>query len=66
MEADSISGLGSVYHQMGEYTTALRYHQNDLQIAEELGMPSLQTRACGNLGKSDFEIALCFDDKLVR
>ena len=52
MEADSICGLGTVYQQMGEYTTALRYHQNDLDIAEQLGMPVLQSRAYGNLGKS--------------
>jgi hypothetical protein len=51
MEADSICGLGTVYQQMGEYSTALRYHQNDLDIAEQLGMPMLQSRACGNLGK---------------
>lgn len=51
MEADSISGLGTVYQQMGEYAAALRYHQNDLDIAEQLGIPSLQSRACGNLGK---------------
>lgn len=50
MEADAISGLGSVYQQMGEYNTALQYHQNDLDIAEELGMPNLQNRAYGNLG----------------
>lgn len=54
MEADSISGLGAVYQQMGEYATALRYHQNDLDIAEQLGMPVLQSRACGNLGKLNF------------
>lgn len=50
MEADSLCGLGNVYHQMGEYATALRYHQNDLDIAEQLEMPVLQSRACGNLG----------------
>lgn len=51
MESDAVNGLGMVYHQMGEYTTALRYHQSDLEIAERLGMSSLQCRACGNLGK---------------
>lgn len=50
MEADAISGLGTVYYHMGEYATALRYHQNDLQIAEELNASHLQSRACGNLG----------------
>lgn len=52
MEADAISGLGSVYQQMGEYTTALQYHQNDLKISEELGLPLLQSRAYGNIGVS--------------
>lgn len=51
MEADSISGLGYVYQQMGEYMTALRYHENDLEIAEQLEIASLQCRACGNIGK---------------
>lgn len=50
MEADSASGLGCVYQQMGEHATALRYHQADLELAEQLGMPGLQSRACGNLG----------------
>lgn len=35
---------------MGEYSTALRYHQSDLDIAEEIGLAPLQGRACGNLG----------------
>jgi hypothetical protein len=35
---------------MGEYSTALRYHQADLDTAEELGLAVLQGRACGNLG----------------
>lgn len=51
MESDALCGLGTVYHQMGEFSTALRYHQNDLEIAEQLGMPTLQSRACGNLGE---------------
>lgn len=51
MEAEAISGLGQVYQQMGEYAIALRYHQNDLEISEHLGMPLLQSRACGNIGE---------------
>lgn len=54
MEAESISGLGQVYQQMGEYATALRYHQNDLEISEHLGMAILQSRACGNIGNQLF------------
>lgn len=50
MEAEALSGLGTVHQQMGQYTTALRYHQQDLEMAEELGLPALQSRACGNLG----------------
>lgn len=49
-EADAACGLGQVYQQMGEYSKALRYHQADLDIAEELGLAALQGRACGNLG----------------
>lgn len=50
MESEALCALGNVYHQMGEYTTALKYHQSDLEIAEQLDMPSLQSRACGNIG----------------
>lgn len=50
MEAEAISNLGTVYQQMGEYATALRYHQQDLEMAEQLNLPMLQSRACGNLG----------------
>nr|CAD7200729.1 unnamed protein product [Timema douglasi] len=49
-EADAACGLGAVYQQMGEYSTALQYHQADLDTAEELGLAALQGRACGNLG----------------
>jgi len=35
---------------MGELATALRYHQSELEIAEELELLNLQARACGNLG----------------
>lgn len=54
MEADAISGLGCVYHQMGEFSTSLKYHQNDLDIAEQIGIASLQSRAYGNLGIARF------------
>lgn len=50
MESEALCALGNVYHQMGEYTTALKYHQSDLEIAEQLDMPNLQSRACGNIG----------------
>lgn len=49
-EADAACGLGQVYQQMGEYATALKYHQVDLDIAEEMSLAGLQGRACGNLG----------------
>ena len=49
-ESDAACGLGQVYQQMADYSTALRYHQTDLETAEELKLPMLQGRACGNLG----------------
>lgn len=57
MESESLCGLGNVYHQMGEFSSALKFHQNDLEIAEQLDMPSLQSRACGNIGKF-FQVSL--------
>lgn len=50
MEAEALSSLGTVYQQMGEFATALSYHQQDLEISEQLQLPILQSRACGNLG----------------
>lgn len=50
MEADAICGLGLVCYQMGEFSTALQYHMNELGISEQLEIPNLQSRACGNLG----------------
>ena len=49
-ESDAACGLGQVYQQMADYSTALRYHEADLETAEELKLPILQGRACGNLG----------------
>lgn len=49
-ESDAACGLGQVYQQMADYSTALRYHQADLETAEELKLAPLQGRACGNLG----------------
>lgn len=68
MEADAVSGLGAVYHQMGEYATAIKYHQNDLEIAEQLGIAHLQSRAFGNLGSvhetlGNFEQAVCYQEQ---
>ncbi len=50
VESDAACGLGQVYQQMADYPTALRYHQADLETAEELKLAPLQGRACGNLG----------------
>lgn len=49
-ESDAACGLGQVYQQMADYSTALSYHQTDLETAEDLKLPMLQSRACGNLG----------------
>lgn len=67
-EADAAYGLGQVYQQMGEHSTALRYHQMELDIAEELGLLTLQSRACGNLGMvqeslGNFEEALRYQEQ---
>lgn len=71
MEADAMSGLGTVYYHMGDYNTAMRYHQNDLQIAEELSMSNLQSRACGNLGTvhealGNFEQAVRYQEQHLQ
>lgn len=48
-EGEAACGLGTVYQQMCEYSTALRYHQLDLKIAGELTNPAEQGRAHGNI-----------------
>ncbi|TKS78959.1 Tetratricopeptide repeat protein 28 [Collichthys lucidus] len=53
---------------MGEYETALRCHQSDLEIAEEAGSPARQARAYGNLGLTyeslgNYERAVVFQEQ---
>ena len=49
-EAAALSGLGEVYQSMGEFSTALRYHQDHLNISQRLGDRPAQLRAYLNLG----------------
>lgn len=48
-EAEAASGLGMVHQQMCNYSAALRYHQIDLRISEELSNPQMQSRGHENI-----------------
>lgn len=67
-EADAACGLGTVYQQMGDHQRALKYHQMDLDIAEETNNMASQGRAYGNLGVAheslgSFEQAILYQEQ---
>ena len=49
-EASSASGLGQVHAKMGDWASALTYHQLDLGLSEEVGDPAGQIRALSDIG----------------
>ena len=44
------SGLGNAYYSLGDYPKAIDYHQQALNIAQEIGNKSDFASALGNLG----------------
>lgn len=48
--SDSTSSLGSVFLHMNDLEGALKLHLLDQELCDNLGVPSLQARAYGNLG----------------
>ena len=51
-EGRSCSNLGIVYHQRGDYDSALKLHQAHLAIARSLGDRTGMGRALGNIGNA--------------
>ena len=45
-----LSGLGIAYHSLGDYDQAIKYHQQRLTIAQQIGNRQGEGTALGNLG----------------
>ncbi|MCP6760554.1 MAG: tetratricopeptide repeat protein, partial [Fischerella sp. CENA71] len=46
----SLTSLGNAYNSLGEYQTAINFHQQSLEIATQIGDRSGQEASLGNLG----------------
>ena len=44
--------LGTIYHGLGEFKKAIKYHQRHLEIAKEVGDKAGEGRSYGNLGNA--------------
>jgi len=56
-------GLGNVYYSLGDYAGAIKYHKQDLAIAQKIGDRSGEGKALGNLGiahrcRGDYALAI--------
>ena len=56
---------------MGQSSTALQYHQMDLNIAQKLGDKTAQIRACGNIGATfeslkEYDKAKSYHEQLLN
>nr|XP_058945352.1 tetratricopeptide repeat protein 28-like [Pocillopora verrucosa] len=51
-EGASYGNLGNAYDSLGEFKTAIKYHQRHLEIAKEVGDKAGEGRSYGNLGNA--------------
>ena len=70
-EGSAACGLGEVFQAMGQASTALRYHQMDLNIAQKLGDKTAHIRACANIGATieslkEFDKAKSYHEQLLN
>jgi tetratricopeptide (TPR) repeat protein len=54
-ERKSLGNLGNAYYSLGDYTKAIDYHQQSLDIAKEIDNKSGQGTALNNLGLTLFK-----------
>ena len=74
LEEISYGNLGNAYQSLGDFKTAIDYHERDLKIAKEVGDKAGEGRAYGNLGIAyrslgDFKTAIDYhehDLKIAR
>ncbi|XP_066026205.1 tetratricopeptide repeat protein 28-like [Pocillopora verrucosa] len=62
-EGRSYSNLGNSYSGLGEFKTAIRYHQRQLEIAKDVGDNAGEGNSYANLGNAYKDIAKDVGDK---
>ena len=63
--------LGNAHQSLGDFKTAIDYHERHLKIAKELGDKSGEGRAYGNLGNAhqslgDFKTAIDYHERQLK
>ncbi|PFX24738.1 Tetratricopeptide repeat protein 28 [Stylophora pistillata] len=51
-EGESYGNLGNTYQSLGEFKTAMEYHQRQLEISKEVGAKAGEGESYGNLGNT--------------
>lgn len=51
-----LSKTGAIYHELGQYEEALRFHQEALKIAAQISDQSLQGGSLHNLGNAHYHL----------
>ena len=67
----SVGNLGNIHHSLGDFKTAIDYHERCLKIAKELGDRSGDGNAYGSLGNAylslgDFKTAKYYAERHLR
>ena len=52
VKANTYASLGCTYHNVGQFNTAIKYHQRHLEIAKEVGDKVGEGISYGNLGNA--------------
>ena len=70
-EGRAYGSLGNAHHSLGDFKTAIDYHERHLKIAKELGDKSGEGGAYGNLGNAheslgNFKTAIDYHERLLK
>ena len=70
-EGHAYENLGTAHHHLGDFKTAIDYHESHLKIAKELGARSSEGSAYGNLGNvhqslGDFKTAINYYERYLK
>ena len=70
-EDKAYGNLGNAYHSLGDFKTAIDYHERQLKIATELGDKAGEGNAYGNLGNAhdslgDFKTAINYHERYLK
>ena len=71
LEGNTYGSLGNDHHGLGDFQTAIDYHERHLEIAKELGDRSGEGSAYGNLGNAhyslgDFKTAIDYHERRLK